>query len=45
MLIPGEDTTMGDQSYSYLSTDDMKILADDSVSPTKVRTIVFPPYT
>ena len=31
------DTMLGDRSYQYLTTDDMKMLADDSISPIKVR--------
>jgi len=31
------DTLLGDRSYQYLTTDDMKMLADDSISPIKVR--------
>jgi len=27
---------MGDQSFQYLTMDDMKIMKDDSVHPTKV---------
>ena len=30
------DTLLGDRSYQYLTTDDMKMLADDSISPIKV---------
>ena len=28
---------LGDRSYQYLTTDDMKMLADDSISPIKVK--------
>ena len=35
-FVAGDDTVIGDQSYQYLSTDDMKFLHDDSISPTKV---------
>ena len=28
---------IGDRSYQYLTTDDMKMLADDSISPIKVK--------
>jgi len=32
----GEETMIGDQSFQYLTMDDMKIMKDDSVHPTKV---------
>jgi len=34
--LTGEEAMIGDQSFQYLTMDDMKILKDDSVHPTKV---------
>jgi len=36
IYLPGEETMIGDQSFQYLTVDDMKGLKDDSVHPTKV---------
>jgi len=34
--VAGEETMIGDQSFHYLTMDDMKIMKDDSVHPAKV---------
>jgi len=39
--LTGEETMIGDQSFQYLTMDDMKVLKDDSVHPTKVTVTLF----